>query len=369
MGMIWLAFPAMVILAVRLWIVIYNQLSFLYLPAGASEESGLVSVLIPARNEEENLPSLLDGLINQHYSHLEIIVYDDQSTDRTGEILEKYSREHERITVLNGEPLPDGWTGKNHACHQLAWKARGAYLLFLDADVKVSPGLVGRAVGYARQKDLSLLSVFPRQIMKSMGERLTVPVMNWILLSLLPMRLIRTSHYSSLSAANGQMMLFRAREYHQHSFHRMVKEINVEDIHIIRRMKKMGYLAQTLLSRGEVSCRMYRNYREAVFGFTRSMFAFFGGSGLTMILFTLFSSLGVVFVWLGMSAGYAALYLAIAALMRMLIHAMSHQPVIRLMLLSPLIQLTFIWMVIGAFRMKFKGTHTWKDRSIQFKGI
>ena len=165
------------------------------------------------------------------------------------------------------------------------------------------------------------------------------------------------------------MMLFRAREYHQHSFHRMVKEINVEDIHIIRRMKKMGYLTQTLLSRGEVSCRMYRNYREAVFGFTRSMFAFFGGSGLTLILFTLFSTLGVVFVWLGMSGGYAALYLALAALMRMLIHAMSHQPVVRLMLLSPLIQLTFIWMVIGAFRMKLKGTHTWKGRNIQFKGI
>jgi chlorobactene glucosyltransferase len=248
-------------------------------------------------------------------------------------------------------------------------KARGTYLLYLDADVKVSPELVENAVGYAWQNDLSLLSVFPRQIMHTAGERLTVPVMNWILLSLLPMQLIRTSHYSSLSAANGQMMLFRAREYRQHQFHRLVKDINVEDIHIIRRMKKMGYLTQTLLSRGEVSCRMYKSFREAVFGFTRSMFAFFGGSSLTMILFTLFSSLGVVFVWLGMSANVAAIYLAMAALIRILIPVMSRQSVGRLLLLSPLIQFSFIWMVIGAFRMKFRGTHSWKDRNIQFKGI
>ncbi len=367
--MIWLAFPAMVILAVRLLIVLANLLSFPYLPDRMPLKQPLVSVLIPARNEEKNLAALLEGLIGQRYLNLEVIVYNDQSTDGTGKLLEKYCLMDSRIRSISGIQLPAGWTGKNNACHRLALEARGIYLLFLDADVTVAPELVGRATGFAVEHDLSLLSVFPRQIMKTAGEKLTVPVMNWILLSLLPLWLVGKSHYPSLSAANGQMMLFRAREYRHHRFHSMVKEINVEDIHIIRLMKRMGYPTQTLLSRGEISCRMYERYRDAIFGFTRSMFAFFGGSGLTMVLFTLFSSLGVVFVWLGMSAGFALLYLAMAAVMRIMILILSRQPVWPLAVISPVIHFSFIRMVIGAFRMKFRGTHTWKDRTIQFKGI
>ena len=367
--MIWLAYPAIGLLAVRLIIVLYNLLSSPYLSLRQPVEKPLVSILIPARNEEANLPGLLDDIMKQPYENVEVMVYNDQSTDGTGELLKKYGSRHERITSIQGESLPEGWTGKNHACHRLAMEAHGTYLLFLDADVRVSPELIEKAVGYAQLNDLSLLSIFPRQIMKSRGELLTVPVMNWILLSLLPLRLIRTSHYPSLSAANGQLMLFRAREYRQHQFHRLVRAINVEDIHIMRLMKKMGYTTQTLLSRGEVSCRMYESYNSAIFGFTRSMFAFFGGSGLIMVLFTLFSIFGVLFVWLGISASLAGVYLALAAVMRVMISVMSRQPVWPLLVYSPLIQVSFLRMVIGSIRMKLRGTHIWKDRTIQFKGI
>lgn len=367
--MIWLALGAAIILGFRLIISLANLLSAHYLPASISNSHPLVSVLIPARNEEKNLPVLLDGLIRQQYPHLEIMVYDDQSTDGTAKVLEGYSAEDKRISWMKGEGLPEGWNGKNYACHQLAGRARGAWFLFLDADVKVDPSLVERAVAYAGGNDLTLLSMFPRQLMPSSGERLTVPVMNWILLSLLPLSTIRKSHYPSLSAANGQMMFFRAREYRQHHFHRLVREINVEDIHIMRLVKRMGYTADTLLSRGEISCRMYTNYREAVFGFTRSMFTFFGGSGVVLFLFTLFTTLGVGFVWFGISPQAAGIYLAMAGLMRLMIHHLSRQPVLLLLLLSPLIQITFVWMVLHSFRMKIRGTNTWKERTIKFKGI
>ncbi|MGW8316601.1 MAG: glycosyltransferase family 2 protein, partial [Bacteroidales bacterium] len=315
--MIWLAFPAAIILLVRLAITLANLMSAPYLPRSVSGEPSLVSVLIPARNEEKNLPLLLDGLIRQQYARLEILVYDDQSTDGTQKVLESYAAGDPRISWIKGDTPPPEWSGKNYACHQLARRARGAWFLFLDADVQVDPSLVERAVTYARRFDLTLLSMFPRQRMSTIGERLTVPVMNWILLSMLPMHAIRNSHYPSLSAANGQMMLFRAREYRQHRFHQLVRGINVEDIHIMRLVKRMGYTADTVLSRGEISCRMYTNYRDAVAGFTRSMFAFFGGSRLALILFTLFTTAGVVFVWFGLSPLAALIYLALAALMRL----------------------------------------------------
>lgn len=367
--MIWLAFPAFVILTVRLGVVLVNFFSSQFLIPGRPEANTRVSVLIPARNEAKNLPGLLEDLLKQEYPVEEILIYDDDSTDGTGQVVAAFAEKHPQIRLLEGGALPEGWSGKNHACHQLSKASKGEYLLFLDADVRLRPNLVSKALHYAQEKDLTLLSMFPKQVMNSLGELLTVPIMNWILLSLLALRLIRLSHYPSLSAANGQFMLFRAREYRQHLFHELVREINVEDIHIIRRVKEMGYLAQTLLSRGEISCRMYHSYEEGIFGFTRSMFAFFGGSGLILFLFTFFSTFGLLFVWLGMSMEWALVYLSLAALMRLLILVLSYQPIVISLFLFPLMQLSFVWIVIQAFLLKARGTNTWKGRTIKFKGI
>ena len=230
-----------------------------------------VSVTIVTYNSGRYIKRCLHSVLAQKGPAVAVIVIDNDSTDGTRSVVEKYAEGNPQIRLLEGGRLPEGWSGKNHACHQLSLAALGDYFLFLDADVKVRSDLVGKAIRYTLQKDLALLSLFPKQLMKSFGELLTVPIINWILLSLLALRLIRLSHYPSLSAANGQFMLFRAREYRQHRFHELVKEINVEDIHIIRKVKKMGYLSQTLLSRGEVSCRMYSSFKEGIFGFTRNI--------------------------------------------------------------------------------------------------
>jgi len=367
--MIWLAFPAFVILTVRLAIVLVNLASGQYLKDRAPETRPQVSVLVPARNEAENLPGLLDGLLGQSYSPLDIWIYNDASTDRTQEVIESYVNRYSRIRFIEGKTLPGGWNGKNNACHRLSLKARGEYLLFMDADVKVERDLVSRAVEHARRYNLTLLSIFPRQLMRTFGEKITVPTMNWILISLLPLRLTRLSHYPSLAAANGQFMLFRGREYRQHRFHQLVRDINVEDIHIIRMVKRMGYLAHTVLSRGEISCRMYRNLKEGIFGFTRSVFAFFGGSGPALILFTLLTTFGFLFVWFGMGALYTWIYIALTLILRALVAMLSLQPVLLTTILSPVIQITFVWIVIQAFLLRSKGENIWKGRIIKFRGI
>jgi glycosyltransferase involved in cell wall biosynthesis len=270
--------------------------------------------------------------------------------------------------LIQGKPLPEDWSGKNFACHQLAMEARGDYFLFLDADVRVHKGLIRRSLGHLNKYQLTLLSLFPRQRMQSLGERLTVPVMNWILLSLLPLRLIRLSYRPSLAAANGQFMLFSAREYRQHMFHELVKNRNVEDIHIIRKIKSLGYRAHTMLSSGEVECRMYSSYRDGIDGFTRSLFTFFGGSGITLLVFVIFTTFGWLFVAIGMSWMLAFIYLSIAWLLRVMVSIASRQPVFWNMILQPLQQLTFIIMVVKSFGRRFRGVNTWKGRIIQFEG-
>jgi len=102
----------------------------------ANAPQPFISVLIPARNEEQNLPKLLSALSRHSYSNIEILVYDDESDDQTANIIKTFSQKDNRIKYFGGLPLPEGWIGKPHACYQLASHARGDYFLFIDADIK-----------------------------------------------------------------------------------------------------------------------------------------------------------------------------------------------------------------------------------------
>src|SRR5690606_28081384 len=134
--------------------------------------------------------------------------------------------------------LPKGWLGKNNACHNLAQHAKGKYLLFLDADVRVGDSIIKNTVSFTKKHKLGLLSIFPMQIMETLGEQSTVPNMNYILLSLLPLLLVRNTNFSSLAAANGQFMHFHAEIYPQTLPHQRMKNSKVEDIKIARFYKK-----------------------------------------------------------------------------------------------------------------------------------
>lgn len=362
--MIWLAYISGVVLVVRLMIVFSNLLSRHWIRRRLPPAEPLVSILIPARNEEKNISRILEDLIGLDYPEAEIMVYDDASEDSTANIVRSFASRDSRIRLIEGMSLPDGWLGKNHACHRLSLEAGGEYLLFLDADVRVNRGLLRRSLAHVMKHDLSLLSIFPRQRMHSFGERITVPLMNVILTSMLPMITIRSSFRPSLAAANGQFMLFAGKVYRQHRFHELLKDQSVEDIHISRTMKSMGYRVDTLLSSGEVECRMYSGFREALNGFSRYLLTFFGGSVAGLLLFVLFTTFGVGFVWLGISWQAAILYLGLTALLRLMISLISRQSPFWNLLLMPVQQIALVVMTFEALRRRFVRSNTWKGRNI-----
>ncbi|GAO31449.1 glycosyltransferase [Geofilum rubicundum] len=259
----------------------------------SADSAPLVSILIPARNEAHNLPSLLSDIKKLDYPHLEVLVCNDHSTDGTPEVLKEYAADWAGLNYFDSDPLPEGWMGKNFACHQLAQRASGDWLLFLDADVRLKRDAICRALADARRKGVSLLSVFPQQIMKTKGERQTVPVMNWILLSMLPLVAVRLPWFSALAAANGQFMLFEASVYRRHEWHRQVWNQNVDDIVIARTMKRQGQSIVVLTGDEDVLCRMYTTREEAIQGFARNMHHFFGGHRLWMTWF-------VILAWIRM---------------------------------------------------------------------
>ena len=161
--MIHLAFAVIVFLVVRLLIATINLLTRQWLPHSKSSGNSKVSVLIPARNEAHNIRHLLNGLLEQDYQFWEAIVYDDLSEDDTADIVLSYQKRDARIRLVQGSVLPEGWLGKNFGCHQLAKHAKGEYLLFIDADVRLDKTLINDAVAHFEKHKLELLSIFPQQ--------------------------------------------------------------------------------------------------------------------------------------------------------------------------------------------------------------
>ena len=148
-------------------------------PSSISGFNNLVSVLIPARNEEKNIANLLNDLISNDYKNTEILVFNDQSTDKTADIVTGFSQKDSRVKLINSDGLPKGWLGKNHACHSLSKLAKGNYLLFLDSDVRIGNGIIRQTCIFSDKHKLGLLSIFPRQIMTSAGEKAAVPLMHY----------------------------------------------------------------------------------------------------------------------------------------------------------------------------------------------
>ncbi|MFO7867772.1 MAG: glycosyltransferase family A protein [Bacteroidales bacterium] len=253
-----------------------------------------VSVLIPARNEEAVISHILDDIVRQSYPYIEVFVYDDCSTDDTAKIVNSYVRRYSYIHLISGEDLPRGWVGKNFACYNLAKQALGDVYLFLDADVRIAPGFIQKMLAYYEKNPADLISVFPRQIMCTKGERMVVPIMNYVLVSLLPLYIVRKSGFSSVSAANGQCMFFEAQKYILEQPHKVWKQSRVEDINIAKYYKQKSYTVDCLASIPDISCRMYSGGKEALIGFSKNYLAFFGNSYIWAIVFWMLTIVGSV---------------------------------------------------------------------------
>ena len=326
--------------------------------------SGLVSVLIPSRNEDKNIAGILSDLQKQDYQNIEIIVYNDQSTDNTEEIVTKFSGIDRRIKLINSNGLPLGWLGKNYACYNLSKQAKGSFLLFLDADVRISKDIIINTIGHSIKYNIGLLSIFPKQIMKTLGERITIPNMNFILLSLLPLILVRKSKYQSLSAANGQYMLFSSKNYFALNPHEVMKANKVEDIEIARYFKKNNIPIACLTGDDTITCRMYQGFNEAINGFSKNVITFFGNSFVVAFLFWLITTFGFLLVFFSLGLPAVILYLFTILLARIFISIVSKQNLLMNLLLLIPQQFTLGFFIYKAFMYKSKNQYLWKGRNI-----
>ncbi|MBB5236208.1 glycosyltransferase [Deinococcus budaensis] len=244
----------------------YPRLSPQPLPPGRPR----VSLLVPARDEAHNLPRTLPGLLAQGAD--EVLVLDDGSRDGTAEVAARLG-----ARVLRGQPLPPGWHGKPWACQQLGEAASGEVLIFTDADVEWQPGALGAVLHELSRSGADFLSVYPRQHNLTPGERLLTPLVDAVLLTFLPLPLLRFAHPSA-AAANGQLIALRRETYRQVGGHALVRAELLEDVAFASRVKARGGRLALALGREVLGVRMYRSYPDSLAGFGKNAGSFHGRS-------------------------------------------------------------------------------------------
>lgn len=234
----------------------------------------IVSVVIPARNEANNIARCVRSVLASRYPRLDIIVVDDHSTDGTGDIARATAADDSRIRIVANPDLPAGWFGKQWACANGEQAARGDIVVFTDADTTHSPDLIGRTVNAMRARGVDLLTLAGDQEMHTFWERIIQPQ----LFGLLSMRYGGTEHVSNSKRpadviANGQFIAVNRAAYHAVGGHALVRDRVAEDMSMAQEFVRSGRRMSLFIATHEFSTRMYASLGEIVRGWRKNIYA------------------------------------------------------------------------------------------------
>jgi len=245
-----------------------------------------VAVIVPARDESNNIGPCLQSLLAQDYpaNRLRIIVVDDDSTDDTADIVAALAAADQRITLLRAPKLPAGWNGKVHACWigATAVPAGIRWLCFIDADMRAEPPLIASAVKAASAGEIDLLSLAPRHKLCSFAERLMIPCGLYLLAFSQDLARVQSPE-SADAVATGQFMLLRRDAYQAIGGHAAVRDAICEDVQLARLLKRSG--RRVLLQDGSqlLSTRMYTGWGTLWPGIAKNLTEMLGGPLPTIV--------------------------------------------------------------------------------------
>jgi chlorobactene glucosyltransferase len=249
-----------------------NNLKHVSLP----ENPPLVSTIVPARNEERNIERCASGLIHQDYPHLELIFVDDDSRDTTPDILARFARQDSRVKVVNTGGKPEGWNGKQWACHSGAMAATGDWICFMDADTYAEPFLLSRTIAFAIECKIDMLTLQPWYEMCGLWERIVLPAGLTPLLLVFPPHRVNNPR-DTLSIANGQFILMRRTTYDAVGGHAGIRDRMMDDFSLSESVKRAGYRLFVADGADVMRVRLYTNLKEIWAGALKAAVEISGG--------------------------------------------------------------------------------------------
>lgn len=244
------------------------------------QSAPLLSIIIPARNEEAVIQRCLEGVLAQDYPNYEVIVVDDNSSDATGAIVEHVALQHANLRLVRGSPLPEGWVGKCHACQQGARAAKGEWLLFLDADTAPHAGLASALFSYASREERDVVTIFPFLELGSFWERVIMPTFVALILVVFPVKRQNAPDVRPDEiVANGQCIFVRASNYWAIDGHGAVRNEVLEDVRIVQSLRASGARTGAAWGGEFLRVRMYVNGAQVFQGLAKHVLAGLRSSG------------------------------------------------------------------------------------------
>jgi chlorobactene glucosyltransferase len=248
-----------------------NQLDIIVRPGPPPAEGPLISICVPARNEEHNIRACLEAIFVQTYPNFEVIVLEDRSSDNTPVILRELGELHNNLKILNGSTLPAGWAGKPHALSQAEKSARGEWLCFIDADTFLIPETIASCYTTAIETGADLFTIMTEQITGTFWEKTVMPLVLTALSVGFPARKVNDPRQPD-AIANGQFIMIKRSVYNAIGGHESVKDKIVEDKAISERVKWNGYRLIVADGSRVARTRMYTSLSQMWEGWTKNIY-------------------------------------------------------------------------------------------------
>ena len=332
-------------------------------PRADSEIKASVSVIVPLRNEAENVTELVQSLLAQKsLKSVEFIFLDDNSEDDTLKLLRLAASGSATMQIIKGAPLPPGWIGKVWALHQLMAASNGDIIVSIDADVRITPDAISRSITLMKSSGLDFLSPYPRQIAKTLGERLIQPLLQWSWMTTLQLRIAERGSFSSMAVANGQFFLVRRDALIASGGYKGVKSAVLDDLFLARALVKSGSHGVVVNGAQIAQCRMYTSWSEIKAGYGKSLRYAFGSTfgSLCAVFFIFLTGIApLLFALTGSLWGWLAF--ALIAGTRILSAIRSRTRPID-SLFHPISSTLLIYLIVYSHLMR--GEITWKGRAI-----